>query len=367
MMNYRIFTLALAISILLQGLSPVAFAAEDFVPKPDEFASAIVMRPDGKILYSFKPDAPHTAASLTKLVMALVVLDKNWNWGTAVKMSSADEVGGGRLRVSAGSRVILADLWQSAIGSSANNAATAIARLAGPGVSSFVAKMNTKAKAIGAVSSKFFDPSGMNPKNVTTARDMALIARDAFKQKKIVSASQSGTYTFTLAGSTNTHTIKNTNAPLLADPDVYLVGGKTGYLPESMYNYAAQMSPLAADGKTKVEKKDVVVVVLGSKSTQSAMDSAKRLAEWAWSDEEHFKKVSQYPVPVRGLVIGATGDDVRWVQELLNVKPLSGYFGPVTRAAVQKFQVEQGIAKSGNTGYGVVGPATRAKLLERMP
>jgi D-alanyl-D-alanine endopeptidase (penicillin-binding protein 7) len=366
MKKYRLTALIIACSLLLQATGTVARAA-DYVPVPDEFASAIVMRPDGKVLYSFKPDKPHTAASLSKLVMAITMLDKNWNWGTSVKMTSADEVGGGRLRVAAGSRIILADLWQSAIGSSANNAATAIARFAGPGLSTFVKKMNAKVKAIGANSSVFYDPSGMNPKNVTTAHDMALIARAAFAQQKVVSASQSGTYTFTLAGSTNSHTIKNTNAPLLADMDVYLTGGKTGYLPESMYNYAAQMSPLAADGRSKVPDRDVIVVVLGAKSTQGGMDSAKRLAEWAWSDEDHFKKVSQYPVPVRSLVQGITGDDLRWVQEQLDVTPLSGYFGPVTRAAVQKFQVAHGIAKAGNTGYGVVGPATRAKLIELAP
>jgi len=344
----------------------IAIAA-DYNPSPNEFASAIVMRPDGKVLYGFKSDIPHTAASLSKLVMALVVLDKNWNWGTAVRMSSADEVGGGRLRVAAGARVILADLWQSAIGSSANNATTAIARLAGPGVTTFVGRMNAKAKAIGATSSKFFDPSGMNPKNTTTAHDMALIARDAFQQPKVVSASQSGTYTFTLAGSTNKHTIKNTNAPLLADPDLYLVGGKTGYLPESMYNYAAKLSPLVMDGKARDPKKDVVVVVLGANSTQGAMNSAKHLAEWAWSDEEHFKKVSLHPKPTRSLFNGLSGNDVRWVQEKLNVEPVNGNFGPATRAAVQMFQVAQGIAKPGNSGYGVVGPMTRARLIGLAP
>jgi D-alanyl-D-alanine endopeptidase (penicillin-binding protein 7) len=360
----RIATLALITLSFTSGL--VAHAAEPYISQPDEFASAVVMRPDGKVLYSFKPDAPHTAASLTKLVMALTMLDRSWNWGTVVKMAASDEVGGGRLRVAVGARIVLADLWQSAIGSSANNAATAMARLAGPGVSAFVKKMNAKAKAIGANASTFFDPSGMNAKNMTTAHDMALIARAAFKQPRVVSASQSGTYTFTLAGSTASHTIKNTNAPLLADPDVYLTGGKTGYLPESMYNYAAQMSPLNDDGKTGDKKKDVIVVVLGAKTTQSAMDSAKRMAEWAWSDDALFK-TSMYPAPERSLALGANGDDVRWVQEALQVKPLSGYFGPVTRAAVQNFQVAHGIAKSGNLGYGVVGPATRAKLLELAP
>lgn len=355
-----------ALMLLVCLLLPAGFAqAEEFVPKPNEFASAIIERADGKVLYSFKPDAPHTAASLSKLVLALAMLDKKWNWSTVVKMSAIDEVGGGRLRVAAGSKIVLGDLWQSALGSSANNAAMAMARVAGPGVSAFVKKMNAKAKAIGASSSVFYDPAGMNPKNTTTARDMAIIARAAFDQDKVVEASQRGPYTFTLAGTSLTHTIKNTNAPLLEDPDVYLQGGKTGYLPESMYNYAAELSPLNADGSGD-HKKDVVVVVLGAPSTQSAMDSAKRLAEWAWSDDNRFKG-SQYPIPTRSLVYGMTSDEIRWVQETLGVTPISGFFGPATRKAVQDFQQTKGIAKPGNTGYGVVGPATRAKLLEVAP
>lgn len=360
----KLRVLSAAFTVLL--LLPAGFAqAADFVPQPNEFSSAVITRSDGKVLYAFKPDAPHTAASLSKLVLALVMLDKKWNWSTVVKMSSADEVGGGRLRVAAGSKIVLADLWQSALGSSANNAAMAMARVAGPGINAFVSKMNAKAKAIGASSSKFYDPPGMNPKNTTTARDMALIARLAFKQPLISKAGQQGPYTFTLAGTSLTHTIKNTNEPLLSDPDVYLQGGKTGYLPESMYNYATTLRPLNEDGTQDI-KKEVTVVVLGAPSTQGGMDSAKRLAEWAWADDSLFKG-SQYPAPATDLVYGLTNDQVRWVQEALNVTPVSGFFGPATRAAVQNFQKTQGIAKPGNSGYGIVGPATRAKLLELAP
>ncbi len=358
------FGLLVCLALLTAPVSAV-FAAEPFVPQPNEFASAIVMRPDGKVLYGFRQDEPHTAASLTKLVLALVMLDKAWNWNTVVKMSRADEVGGGRLRVAAGSRIHLNDLWQSALGSSANNAAMAMARLAGPGISSFVSKMNAKVKAIGTTASSFHDPAGMNPKNTTTAYDMALIARAAFKQPLVSKASQQGPYTFTLAGTSLTHTIKNTNAPLLEDPEVYLQGGKTGYLPESMYNYATELRPLNEDG-TQDQKKDVIVVVLGAPSTQGGMDSAKRLATWAWSDDSLFKS-SKYPAPTRDLKSGMTSDEVRWVQEALNVTPVSGFFGAKTLAAVQAYQKAQGLAKPGISGYGIVGPATRSKLLEQAP
>ncbi len=355
--------------VLLAGLAaafPVSAATstDAYVPIPDEFAAAIVMRPNGKVLWSFKPEEPRTAASLTKLMLALTMLDKTWNWNAAIRMSKADEVGGGRLRVAAGSKILLKDLWQSALGSSANNAAMAMARIAGPGVNPFVKKMNAKAKAIGATSSVFHDPSGMNPKNMTTAHDMALIARDAFRLKRVTDASQKGPYTFTLAGTNVSHTIKNTNAPLLADTDVYLQGGKTGYLPESMYNYAGEMRPMvAADGN---HTKDVVVVVLGAPSTAGAMASAKRLAEWAWEDDARFRG-SQYPVPARAVYFGMSGGEVKWVQEQLHVAPVNGNFGPKTRAAVQGFQMSHGIAKPGNSGYGVVGPVTRATLAELAP
>jgi len=78
----------------------------------------------------------------------------------------------------------------------------------------------------------------------------------------------------------------------------------------------------------------------------------------------------------RVLSLGARGADVITLQRILNTDPVtqiaaSGvgspgreteYFGPATQAAVRKFQVKYGIAKQGNTGYGIVGPATRAKL-----
>lgn len=49
----------------------------------------------------------------------------------------------------------------------------------------------------------------------------------------------------------------------------------------------------------------------------------------------------------------------------LEKESLSGFFGPLTEAAVQKFQCEKGIVCAGTpstTGYGMVGPSTRAAL-----
>jgi peptidoglycan hydrolase-like protein with peptidoglycan-binding domain len=72
------------------------------------------------------------------------------------------------------------------------------------------------------------------------------------------------------------------------------------------------------------------------------------------------------------LSLGSRGDEVLCLQKLLQASgdytypELTGYFGSVTMEAVQKYQTRLDIVSSGSpsvTGYGVVGPKTRASLL----
>lgn len=74
----------------------------------------------------------------------------------------------------------------------------------------------------------------------------------------------------------------------------------------------------------------------------------------------------------RGLDVGATGDDVRSLQEALASMPdvypkgtVSGFYGALTKEAVGRFQMKYGLVSSQtDSGYGYVGPKTRAKLQE---
>ena len=86
--------------------------------------------------------------------------------------------------------------------------------------------------------------------------------------------------------------------------------------------------------------------------------------------------VAQLVSPVFNATLryGMTSDDVKRLQELLASDPeiypegiISGWFGSLTKRAVQRFQAKHGIVSSGNeatTGYGLVGPKTRAKIQE---
>lgn len=60
---------------------------------------------------------------------------------------------------------------------------------------------------------------------------------------------------------------------------------------------------------------------------------------------------------IRDLKYGDRGEDVKVLQRRLLVKPASGTFGPITRAAVINFQIRNGLEPD-----GIVGPITRARL-----
>jgi len=59
----------------------------------------------------------------------------------------------------------------------------------------------------------------------------------------------------------------------------------------------------------------------------------------------------------KNLTVGSKGAEVTLLQQKLGITPATGYFGPMTKKAVLKFQKDNGIAQVGN-----VGPMTRAKL-----
>jgi hypothetical protein len=65
----------------------------------------------------------------------------------------------------------------------------------------------------------------------------------------------------------------------------------------------------------------------------------------------------------RSLYIGSSGNDVSHLQVLLGVGQ-TGYFGALTRAAVEAFQEKYHIAKKGDSGYGGLGPKTQTKIAE---
>jgi len=209
-------------------------------------AKAYVVRnaDTGEMLIYKNQDMQWTPASLTKLVTALVVLDTKTKLTKSIAITNFDQTlgacgaGGDCIKAKSGVSFTVDGLFHAALLPSANNAASALARSTGMSETQFVAKMNAKAAAIGATNSHFNEPTGMDPANTITAGDYTKIVEAAFANTYLKQVAQ--TSSFLLKSTNNSkynQTIKNSDK-LLASSDFKTIGAKTGYLNESMYNFA---------------------------------------------------------------------------------------------------------------------------------
>jgi D-alanyl-D-alanine carboxypeptidase len=231
----------------------------------------------GNVLYSYNEEEFSIPASLTKLLTAMVFLDRKPNLNTIVSLKKEDEVGGGRLRVNYGSKLSLKDALYSTLIASTNNTAMILARASGLSYKDFVSKMNLKAQNWG-LDAYFHEAAGMSTANITTPIQMAKIAREAFKYPLIRQISQLPKYEFKIR---NTGLLKNvTNTDALVNEkseNFILTASKTGYLPEAGNN-------LAISAKNSNGPGEVVILVMGSETKPASFAAVKTLAEWSFKN-----------------------------------------------------------------------------------
>lgn len=157
-------------------------------PTPDQIevkaASAILMNGEtGAVLFEQNADDPRPPASITKILTALVILERGRLSDAVVVSQEAARTGGYRLGLRQGQKVSLEDLLAAILIRSANDAAVAAAEHVGGGLTGFITLMNAKAEQIGMRQSSFANPHGLDePGHYTTARDMALLTRVALDE-----------------------------------------------------------------------------------------------------------------------------------------------------------------------------------------
>ncbi len=242
----------------------------------DAKAYAVMDTDSGEILISKNPDETKIPASLTKIVTALVVLDLKPKLSKVVSMTLGDQkIGqcgnsGVCIKSKAGVKFTLDGLFHASLILSANNAANALARSTGLSSSKFAEKMNEKAAALGATSSHFNEPTGLDPSNTITASDYSKIMAAAFDNPYL--SKVAGLEKYNLKSTNNSkynQTLSNKNT-LLADSDLSILGAKTGYLNESGYNFSAVLK--YRNGPR------LAVVILGKDHLYSAIEETKMLA-----------------------------------------------------------------------------------------
>ena len=163
--------------------------------------SALIMDAEsGKILWSREPDTLRFPASTTKIMTAMLLLERCTPDEIITAPIGVDKVEGASLHLKPGEQVTVGNMLYAILLRSANDGCVAAATHVSGSVPEFVKLMNKRAEDIGCTDTNFNNTNGLNdPEHTTTAHDLALIAREAMKyepfrnivkeRKKIISRS----------------------------------------------------------------------------------------------------------------------------------------------------------------------------------
>jgi serine-type D-Ala-D-Ala carboxypeptidase (penicillin-binding protein 5/6) len=166
----------------LSAGSALGQEAQSFSVQPGISAiSAVLMNPtSGEILFAKEPHLRLPPASTTKVLTALVVLERLDPHTRLWASPKAASVPPSRIGLRAGDAAAAQDLLYGLLLKSGNDAAETLAEGAGGSVYGFASLMNAKAWQIGARDSHFINPHGLpDEDHYSTAYDLALIFRQA--------------------------------------------------------------------------------------------------------------------------------------------------------------------------------------------
>ena len=137
----------------------------------------------GAVLYDKNANDPTFPASTTKVLTALLVLE-NASLSEIVSIDYEPGVTGSSMYIVPGESFSVETLLKALLIRSANDAAEVLARHVSGSVESFVDLMNKRAAELGANNTYFTNPHGLpSESHVTTAYDLAVIAREAMKHQ----------------------------------------------------------------------------------------------------------------------------------------------------------------------------------------
>lgn len=193
-------------------------------------SSAIVMDLNSdRILYKKSINEQRLIASTTKIMTCLIAVEYGDLNAKVMVSSDVLKAYGSAIYIEVGEELILKDLLYGLMLRSGNDAAIEIANVVSGSMDNFVYLMNEKAKLIGMNNTIFYNNHGLEEENgngnLSTAHDMAILTKEAMKNKKFREIFGTKKYTTKSSYKTYSWTSKNK----LVHKYDYITGGKTGY------------------------------------------------------------------------------------------------------------------------------------------
>lgn len=223
-----------------------------------------------QVIYSKNPDLRREPASTTKILTALVAVEKAADLNALVTISAkAANTEGSSAQLEAGMKIPLRELLYAMLMLSGNDAANAIAEYVAGNVATFAEMMNTRARAAGATHSNFVNPSGLPASTqYSTVRDLALIGRAALRNPVLaqIFATKQHHFAWMKAASTNHNRL------------LWTVPGADGV--KNGYTIAAHHTWVGSATRDGLR---LITAVLGAPSRTVVLEEQERLLDYGFT------------------------------------------------------------------------------------
>ena len=228
----------------------------------------------GEIVYKKDPEQKMFPASTTKVMTALLTLEKNKDLNEKIKMSHDAiynlEPGSSHIAMNEGETLTIEQALYALMVASANEVANALAEYVSGDINNFCKLMNQRAKELGCKNTNFVNAHGFHNENhYTSAYDLALIMREAVKYDEFNKIINTQRYEIPpTERQPQVRVLYNTNKMIHSGKFFYknLIGGKTGYTDEAQHtlvSYAVK------------DNKKIICAVMGARNFDSFIDTQK--------------------------------------------------------------------------------------------
>jgi serine-type D-Ala-D-Ala carboxypeptidase (penicillin-binding protein 5/6) len=180
------FVRRLALVLLLAATALTWPTSGSAAAPPTVKAKAVVVADaSGTALHELHADQRLAMASITKIMTALLTLERTRPAQRVRVMGPASSIGESTFNLRPGERLRVRELLTAALVQSANDAAYALATYVGHGrVKAFVRLMNQRAAQLGLTGTHYARPDGLDARrHYSTALDTLRLAREAMKNR----------------------------------------------------------------------------------------------------------------------------------------------------------------------------------------
>ena len=267
----------------------------DDAPEISGTSAIMIDAGSGAILYEKNAYEQRDPASITKIITALIALE-NLDMNEEVTAYNEPDPEGTNIALKVGETLTAEQMINATLIASANDAADALAMHMGGSWEGFAEMMNERAAQCGAKDTEFSNPSGLTPagqRHVTTAYDIAMIAREAMKNEQFREIVAKKQYTIPETDMSSERNIKSTNMCLVGDSKTAEVNGKerplkyegttgvkTGFTEDAGYCFC---------GAAKKKDTELIVVTLNAEKSAQRFTDTIALRDYGFSKYKTYK------------------------------------------------------------------------------